>query len=300
MVRKPVNKAAVEESFDVLSPTNQLAPIVFASPHSGTAYPTDFIANSPLDLLALRRSEDSYVDRLFSSAPENGLPLLRAIFPRAFIDPNREPFELDPSMFEDTLPEYVNTGSLRVTAGLGTIPRVVSSGKEIYSKKLQFSEAAQRINNIYRPYHKTLKKLLDNTRQKFGCYVLFDCHSMPSVGSTHDPDAGRQRPDIVLGNCFATACNEYVINFVETIFEGFGYKVSRNKPFAGGFTTNHYGSPRSGFHALQIEINRALYMDEKSIKPNEGMKKLNDDISQMIKSLSKIETESLYPERNPS
>ena len=298
MAKKSKNKPVIEESFDVLSPLNQLAPIVFASPHSGTAYPTDFIANSPLDLLALRRSEDSYVDRLFSSAPEHGLPLLRAIFPRAFIDPNREPFELDPSMFEDTLPGYVNTGSMRVTAGLGTIPRVVSSGKEIYSDKLQFSEAAQRINNIYRPYHKMLKTLLDNTRQKFGCYVLIDCHSMPSVGGAHDPDAGHHRPDIVLGNCFATACNEYVINFVEKIFEGFGYRVSRNKPFAGGFTTHHYGSPQGGLHALQIEINRALYMDEKSIKPNEGIKKLNDDISEMIESLSKIEIEFLYPEGN--
>ena len=298
MAKKSKNKPVIEESFDVLSPLNQLAPIVFASPHSGTAYPTDFIANSPLDLLALRRSEDSYVDRLFSSAPEHGLPLLRAIFPRAFIDPNREPFELDPSMFEDTLPGYVNTGSMRVTAGLGTIPRVVSSGKEIYSDKLQFSEAAQRINNIYRPYHKMLKTLLDNTRQKFDCYVLIDCHSMPSVGDAHDPDAGHHRPDIVLGNCFATACNEYVINFVEKIFEGFGYKVARNKPFAGGFTTHHYGSPQGGLHALQIEINRALYMDEKSIKPNEGIKKLNDDISEMIKSLSKIEIEFLYPEGN--
>ena len=300
MVKKLKNKTAIEESFDVLSPSKQLAPIVFASPHSGTAYPTDFIANSPLNLLALRRSEDSYVDQLFSSAPEHGFPLLRALFPRAFLDPNREPFELDPSMFQDTLPEYVNTGSMRVTAGLGTIPRVVSSGKKIYSNQLQFSEAAQRIDNIYRPYHKMLKKLLENTRQTFGCYVLIDCHSMPSVGGAHDPDAGRQRPDIVLGNCFATACNEYVINFVEKIFEGFGYKVSRNKPFAGGFTTHHYGSPRSGLHALQIEINRALYMDEKLIKPNEGMKKLNNDISEMIKSLSKIETESLYPERNTS
>ena len=298
MAKKTENKPAIEESFDILSPSNQLAPIVFASPHSGTAYPTDFIANSPLDLLALRRAEDSYVDRLFSSAPEHGLPLLRAIFPRAFIAPNREPFELDPSMFEDTLPKYVNTGSMRVTAGLGTIPRVVSSGKEIYYDKLQFSEAAQRINNIYRPYHKMLKTLLDNTRQKFDCYVLIDCHSMPSVGGVHDPDAGHHRPDIVLGNCFATACNEYVINFVEKIFEGFGYKVSRNKPFAGGFTTHHYGSPQGGLHALQIEINRALYMDEKSIKPNEGIKKLNDDISEMIKSLSKIEIEFLCPEGN--
>ena len=185
-----------DQSWEVLAPAEQTVPVVVASPHSGRAYPADFVANSPLDLLALRRSEDSFVDELIGAAPDLGIPLLRALFPRAYIDPNREPFELDPDMFEDALPDYANTQSSRVAAGLGTIARVVSSGQEIYSAKLKFSEAAARINENYRPYHRTLRDLLDTTRRRFGHYVLLDCHSMPSVGGPHDPDAGRRRAGV--------------------------------------------------------------------------------------------------------
>ncbi len=168
--------------WDVLAPAHQTVPLVFASPHSGADYPPEFLAASRLDGLAIRRSEDSIVDELFAAAPTHGAPLLRALFPRAFIDPNREPFELDPTMFEDALPDYANTQSSRVAAGLGTVARVVSSGKEIYLHKLRFADAARRIDAHYRPYHRALRELLDATRQSFGCYVLIDCHSMPSVG----------------------------------------------------------------------------------------------------------------------
>ncbi len=286
---------AQERTWEVLAPTEQLAPVVLASPHSGRAYPPDFVANSPLDLLALRRSEDSFVDELVGAAPSLGIPLLRALFPRAYIDPNREPFELDPDMFEDALPDYVNSQSSRVAAGLGTIARVVSSGQEIYATKLKFAEAAARINGNYRPYHRALRELLDATRRKYGHYVLIDCHSMPSVGGPHDPDAGRRRADFVLGDCYASACSEAVIRIVEQSLLARGYNVVRNKPFAGGFTTRHYGRPGQGLHALQIEINRALYMDEAAIKPNGGIEKMTADMTAVLTDLARIDSTALRP-----
>ncbi len=277
-----------EDPLEVLAPERQTAPLVFASPHSGARYPPDFVASSPLELASLRRSEDSFVDELFSAAPEFGLPLLRALFPRAYIDPNREPFELDPAMFEDDLPAYANTQSSRVAAGLGTIARVVSSGQEIYDGKLKFADAAQRINDNYRPYHKALKDLLDETRAHFRCYVLVDCHSMPSVGGPQDPDAGRERADFVLGDAFGASCGEVVIRLAQDVLENLGYKVVRNKPFSGGFSTRHYGRPSLGMHAIQIEVNRALYMDEVAIRRNDGMSGLTDHMAELISAFSKL------------
>jgi N-formylglutamate amidohydrolase len=289
MATRETSAGEPRKAYEILAPDRQGAPVVFASPHSGTDYPADFLASSPLDLLALRRSEDSFVDALFAAAPERGMPLLRALFPRAFVDPNREPFELDPAMFEDTLPTYANTGSSRVAAGLGTIARVVSSGQEIYAAKLRFMDAAQRINAYYRPYHRALRTLLDNTRRSFGCYLLIDCHSMPSVGGPYDPDAGRQRPDFVLGDCFGGSCADAVVSEVEETLRVRGYQVTRNRPFAGGFTTRHYGRPAQGLHALQIEINRGLYMDEALIRPTDGMAELTASLTSLIDTLARID-----------
>jgi N-formylglutamate amidohydrolase len=285
----PANKSSTTEStpnWEALLPVRQSAPVVFASPHSGKDYPPDFVASSPLDLLALRRSEDSFVDELFGAAPTHGMPLLKALFPRAYIDANREPFELDPSMFEDELPSYANTRSTRVAAGLGTVARVISTGREIYGGKLRFSEAVERINNHYRPYHRALRDLLDATRRSFSCYLLIDCHSMPSVGGPQDPDAGKRRSDIVLGDCFGKSCSEIVIDTAEKTLTAAGFKVSRNDPFAGGFTTRHYGCPAQGLHALQIEINRALYMDEAAIKPHQGLPEVADRLGPLIATLA--------------
>ncbi len=286
MATRKSTESETEQLWEVLAPEHQTAPLVFASPHSGTRYPPDFVASSPLDLRSLRRSEDSFVDELFAAAPGLGLPLLRALFPRAYIDPNREPFELDPAMFADDLPAYANTQSSRVAAGLGTIARVVSSGQEIYGGKLKFADAAGRINDNYRPYHKALKDLLDDTRERFRCYVLIDCHSMPSVGGPHDPDAGRARADFVLGDAFGASCGEVVIRLAERVLESQGYAVVRNKPFSGGFSTRHYGRPSLGMHAMQIEANRALYMDEAAIKPNDGMAGLIEHLNELIAALA--------------
>lgn len=253
-------------AYDILAPAAQAAPVVLASPHSGRDYRPEFLAASRLPLQTLRKSEDCYIDELFAAAPQLGVPLLRAHFPRAFVDPNREPFELDPAMFADALPDYVNTTSPRVGAGLGTIARLVTNGEEIYGEKLNFAQAAAWIERNHRPYHAALAGLIMRTRARFGTCLLVDCHSMPSIGGPMDRDAGRQRVDFVLGDCHGTSCNPGLVDAAEAALTDMGYNVTRNIPYAGGYTTRHYGRPTEGVHALQIEINRALYLDEDSLE----------------------------------
>jgi N-formylglutamate amidohydrolase len=267
---------------EVLAPSRQTAPLVFASPHSGTAYPDSFVRRSQLSALSLRRSEDSFVDEIFADAPARGAPLLRALYPRAYVDPNREPYELDPEMFADTLPSWVNARSPRVRGGLGTIARVVANGAEIYREKLSFAEAEQRITPCYRPYHDTLTDLVTATRDRFGHCLLVDCHSMPSVGGPMDADSGRKRVDFILGDRYGTSCAAAVTDRVEATLAGLGYQIRRNLPYAGGFTTVHYGRPATGIHALQIEINRRLYMDEGRIIRLPFLEKLRTDIGGLI------------------
>jgi N-formylglutamate amidohydrolase len=281
------------QSFSVVEPPEQSIPLVFASPHSGQEYPPQFVAASRLRPLLLRRSEDAFVDRIFAAAPSRGAPLLRAHFPRVYIDPNREPFELDPAMFDAPLPDYVNASSPRVAAGLGTIARVVANGEEVYRGKLSFEEVRQRIDAHYFPYHRALRNLLAATRERFGCYLLVDCHSMPSVGGPMDADPGLKRLDIVLGDCYGTACAPAVTELAERTLRGLGFTVRRNLPYAGGYTTRHYGKPREGLHALQIEVNRALYMDEQSIAPTSGLQSVIAAIATLIGALSALGPQSL-------
>ncbi len=250
---------------EVLAPPRQGLPLVVASPHSGAHYPPQFVAASRLDPMALRRSEDSFVDEIFGAAPVLGAPLLRALFPRAYVDPNREPYELDPAMFQDALPGYANTRSPRVAAGLGTIARVVATGREIYRDKLRIAEALERIHAHYQPYHGALRRLIGETREAFGCCMLVDAHSMPSVGGPMDADAGRARVDVILGDVHGASCAAAVTDTAERCLRDLGYAVTRNNPYSGGFTTQNYGRPRRGVHALQIELNRALYMDEETM-----------------------------------
>ncbi len=258
----------------VMAPGVQTAPMVFASPHSGRDYPPEFIAASKLDMLKLRRSEDAFMDEIFAAAPDWGAPLLCARFPRAYVDANREAFELDPDMFADPLPDYVNTTSPRISAGLGTIARIVTDGEAIYAEPLCFEEARRRIETLHRPYHKALKGLIEATERRFGGCLVIDCHSMPSgVSSGGGPQAGKngKGADVVLGDCFGTACAPVVTDTAQRAFEAMGFTVVRNKPYAGGFTTRHYGRPEQGVHALQIEINRALYMDEERVRRGAGL-----------------------------
>ncbi len=245
----------------VLRPTVPVAPIVFASPHSGRDYAADFVAASRLDALRLRRSEDSFVDELFAEVPALGMPLVCATFPRAFCDANREPWELDPAMFTDALPNWVNTASPRVGAGLGTIARVVASGESIYRGKLRFAEAEARIRGCWEPFHAALTTEIEAAHARFGACVLIDCHSMPA--NSLPP---RGQIDIVLGDAHGTSCAPAVVHAVEEVLTDLGFTVRRNDPYAGGFITRHYGRPREAIHAVQLEINRTLYMDEARIE----------------------------------
>ena len=274
--------------FEVLAPARQTAPLVLASPHSGRCYPPAFVAGSALDPLALRRSEDAFVDEIFAAAPLLGAPLLRACYPRAYVDPNHEPWELDPAMFDGPLPEWVNTDSPRVAGGLGTIARVVTDGAEIYRRPLSFAEARRRVTRLYQPYHAALRTLVDGTRERFGCCILLDCHSMPSVGGPMDRDPGARRVDFVLGDAFSRACDSRVMHRAEEVLTGLGFRVARNNPYAGGFTTRHYGDPEAGVHALQIEINRGLYMDEARIERSTGMAPLAGRMREVIAALSSL------------
>lgn len=283
-----IQPCEIDISHDVAAPSTQSLPLVFASPHSGRNYPPDFVAASRLDRVSLRRSEDGFVDEIFAAAPELGAPLLRAHFPRAYVDANREPFELDPRMFVDALPPYANTRSPRVAAGLGTIARLVANGADIYRDKLAFSEALYRIRNYYWPYHNTLRQLIDQTRERFGGCILVDCHSMPSVGGPMDYDAGHRRVDFVLGDCHGTACSPRVMETAEECLTGLGYHVKRNTPYSGGFVTRNYGRPEERVHAIQIEVNRALYMDERRVMRAPGLNPLAKDMRALIAALGRL------------
>jgi N-formylglutamate amidohydrolase len=266
--------------FEVLRPKELKLPFVFNSPHSGRVYPQAFLAASKLDSMTLRRSEDSYVEELFGFVADLGAPLLFAHFPRAFLDVNREPYELDPALFREGLPHYANTQSVRVVGGLGTIARIVSEADEIYREPLSIGAALERITRLYEPYHATLKALLAEAKEQFGFAVLIDCHSMPSSPMV---DQGVGRPDFVLGDRFGTSCSPDLIRLASGQLKALGHVVVLNKPYAGGFITEHYGRPHEGIHTLQVEINRALYMDEASFEKSGAFDRLRADLERMVK-----------------
>src|SRR5436305_11291387 len=283
-------QSTVEDGLDIRQPATHALPLVLASPHSGADYPSDLLAASRLDPLTLRRSEDSFVDALFGAAPKPGAPLLAARFPRAYLDVNREPWELDPTMFSDALPNYVNSRSPRVRMGLGTIARVVASGEEIYARKLAFAEARRRVEALYYPYHRALRALVDETEAAFGGYLLIDCHSMPSAASAI---GGETAADFVLGDCHGAACAPRIIEAASAFLAKRDFAVAINTPYAGGFTTGHYGAPRRSRHALQIEINRSLYMDERRFKKKPGFNRLASEMTALIAHLGQLTQDSL-------
>jgi len=250
------------KTLDCRLPPRQTAPLVIASPHSGALYPAEFLAQAAVPIAALRRAEDAFVDELFGTAPELGIPLLAARFARSYVDANREPYELDPGMFEGPLPRPLNHRTTRVAAGLGMIPRVAASGEAIYRGRVPADEIELRLATCWRPYHVALSMLVEQTHNLFGAALLIDAHSMPSSASGIGLRERERRIDIVLGDNHGESCAADLIDQVERFLARHGLRVQRNQPYAGGFTTQRYGQPSLGRHALQIEINRALYMDE--------------------------------------
>jgi N-formylglutamate deformylase len=256
---KKVHEIPEYELFEIREPVSHAIPFVYNSPHSGRIYPPEFIAQSRLQGISIRRSEDHYVDELFAEASALGAPLLVANFPRAYLDVNREPYELDPRMFDGLLPPYANVNSLRVAGGLGTIPRIVAENMEIYGRRLSVQEGLDRIEAVYKPYHAALRRLIARTHVQFGFGVLIDCHSMP--GNVRVAGANT-RPDFIIGDRYGTSASAELSRTAVGIFEEMGFAAIRNKPYAGGFITEHYGRPSRGLHALQIEVNRSIYVDE--------------------------------------
>lgn len=271
---------AAEAPFAVTRPLSgaPASPLVFASPHSGRIYPGELMASSRLDGMAIRGSEDAYVDWLIAGAEGYGASVITARLARAFVDVNRDAWELDPAMFEDELPAYARGRSARVSAGLGAIARIVREGEEIYARKLCFAEARTRIEDVHLPYHDALAALVREAREAFGLAILIDWHSMPAA-------AALGGCDMVLGDRYGASCAPAVSALVERSLKGMGYKVIRNTPYAGGYTTEHYGRPAQKIHALQIEVNRALYMDEAQMKVTGGFERLRADLERLFRTL---------------
>jgi N-formylglutamate amidohydrolase len=271
--------------FEIVEPAQWRAPIIFNSPHSGSAYPPEFLNASRIDLAALRRSEDSFMDELIGGLSEKGFPTVTVNFPRSYVDVNREPYELDPRMFSGRLPSFANTRSMRVAGGLGTIPRVVGDGQEIYRERLSVDDALVRIEALYKPYHRALRRLINKAHQAFGTVIVVDCHSMPSIGVSRDEP---RRPDVVIGDRYGTSCAGLLPDMVEDTMSRLGYSVGRNKPYAGGFITEHYGNPASGLHTIQLELNRAIYMDERRRERSERFAQVAADFAHLADALASV------------
>lgn len=279
MIRLP---ETATPAFVLTRPVRQAGPVIFASPHSGRDYPADFLARVVLDRQAIRSSEDAFVDWLFDSAPGHGAPLLAARAPRAFIDLNRAADELDPAVIEGIQRVSHNP---RVSSGLGVIPRVVAGGRPIYRGKLGLAEVEQRISRFWHPYHEALAGLIGETRGAFGSAVLIDCHSMPHEAIEAHSRPGQPRPEVVLGDRFGVAAGQEVMDRVQAAFEASGLRVVRNAPFAGAYVAQAYGRPARGVHVVQVEIDRALYMDEARVEPLAGFAAFRERIAGVVADL---------------
>jgi N-formylglutamate amidohydrolase len=278
--------------FEIVEPVEWRAPIIFNSPHSGSVYSAEFLNASRIDLPTLRRSEDSFMDELIAELSTRGFPVVRVNFPRSYVDVNREPYELDPRMFSGRLPSFANTRSMRVAGGLGTIPRVVGDGQEIYRERLGVDDALTRIETLYKPYHRALRRLINRVHQSFGTVVVVDCHSMPSIGVSRDEP---RRPDMVIGDRYGTSCAPTLPDRVEETMGRLGYSIGRNKPYAGGFITEHYGNPASGLHAIQLELNRAIYMDERRREKSARFTRVAADFAVLAEALATVPLGDLGP-----
>lgn len=285
-----------EAAFTVAAADPPPTPLVFASPHSGRHYPREMLEAAAVGAEVLRRSEDAFVDTMIAPTSAAGAAVITARYGRAWMDLNREPWELDPAMFSDELPEFARGRSARVAAGLGAIARLAAEGREIYARKLTFAEACARVEGTHAPYHDALDRLLARARSAHGMAVLIDWHSMPEAAARTAVTARHGKGcDMVLGDRFGASCTRKLTDLVERELEGMGYHVARNAPYAGGYTTEHYGRPASRTHALQIEISRALYLDERTLEPTEGLATLTRDIGRLAEMLA-----SAWPSLRPA
>ena len=274
-----------DRAYFLTRPAQQTSSVVFASPHSGRDYPRSFLRRSLLDELAIRSSEDAFVDQLISAAPDYGAPLLAARMPRAYVDLNRAAEELDPAIVEDVRPVGHNP---RIASGLGVIPRVVANGRKIYPGKIKRDEALTRIAEYWRPYHDMLQSLLDDARGRFGEAILIDFHSMPHEAVDAISPPRGMRPEVILGDRFGASAENEIVERIETVFLESGLRVTRNAPFAGAYIAQHYGRPSRGQHAVQIEIDRALYMNEMHVRPNGNFRSFRSLMNRIVGQIAEI------------
>ncbi|WP_170387492.1 N-formylglutamate amidohydrolase [Ruegeria atlantica] len=271
-------------------PASRTSCVVFSSPHSGRKYPESLLSRTVLSENVIRSSEDAFVDQLFASAVEFGAPVISAVMPRAYLDLNRSAEELDPALIQGARRSGHNP---RVASGLGVIPRVVANGRAIYRGKLTMDEARLRIDTCWRPYHARIKSLLKESHETFGQAILIDCHSMPHEAVAMASNSKSRRPDVVLGDRFGASASVEVVDQIEAAFVAAGLNVARNAPFAGAYVTQTYGRPARQQHAVQIEVDRALYMDEAKIEPNENFAAFQEILRDVIQDIVRIEDEPL-------
>jgi N-formylglutamate amidohydrolase len=293
MIHAPAMTADLGPPIAIVDAEADLLPLVISSPHSGQIYPPSLLSETRVELEHLRRLEDGCVDRVFGYGPSVGVPLLHARFARAYVDPNRAAFELDADLFEGPLPGFVDVSSAKARAGLGSIPSRVA-GHAIYRSRLSFDEAQRRLHAAYWPYHHALQGLLAKAMHKFGIVLLLDCHSMPSLG-TNGSGAPDHVVDIALGDRFGRSCSAAVIEAAEAILRSRGFTVARNRPYAGGHITASYGCPEADVHALQIEVRRGLYMDERTLKPHAALDDLRLVVRDLLVELGRFVVEELTP-----
>jgi N-formylglutamate deformylase len=276
--------------FELKLPDRRTTSVIFASPHSGRSYPSAFLRASVLDERTIRTSEDAFVDQLLDCVPALGAPLLLANAPRAYIDLNRAQDELDPALVEGVRPVAHNP---RIASGLGVIPRVVSGGRAIYQGKLSRIEAERRIEQWWRPYHDRLHALMEDTRNAFGAALLVDMHSMPREAIDSIANAGARRPDVVIGDRFGAAASPEIVDRIEASFADAGFRVMRNAPFAGAYIAQTYGRPGRNQHAVQIELDRSLYMNEQEIRPNGNFDGFRRKLSAVLAAIADIGRDTL-------
>lgn len=268
-----------DEAFVVLRPRTP-GRFVFASPHSGTVYPAEMGRDPSLTEASLRSAEDALVDRLIAPAADHGAMVLLGRLGRAWVDLNRDPADLDPRLIEG-VPD--GEMSARTAAGYGVIPRLAGDGQALYDRRLSLAEAQARLAGTHKPYHAALADGMMAARARYGEAILVDWHSMPARAT--EGIGGARGPDVVLGDRHGSSCGAGLTRRLRRAFEALGWRVALNQPYAGGWTTQTWGRPSEGFHAIQIELNRALYFDETARVPGPGWSRTGKGVARVIADL---------------